>query len=402
MRMIKGDAKLIKELNLATVLDLVRVEGPISRTDIAKCTKLSHPAVSTIIGHLLEEGLIQEGGKAQSQGGRPARLLHFNPRAGFVIGVDVGGTKISGAIVDLDGHILTRHTINTHGADNSLASLMALIKHLLGQLAKPASCWGIGLGVPGAVDPGTGSIQFSPGVGWDDIDIAAQLEEEFSLPVWVDNDVNGFVRGEHRYGSLQGVRNGIGVAIGTGIGVGMLLNNQMYQGQNGAAGEVGYWILRDTDGIRRSKGYGPLEAYAAGPGIAKRAKMALEERVHDGRILLDLVDGDKEKITAKTVFEAARLGDPLAQENLRETTQTLGVMMGNLASLLNVERIVVGGGVSRAGEDLIGGMREIVEKMAPYPPEIVVSALQEDAGILGAVAGVLESNKLSLRLSDMQ
>lgn len=399
--MTKGDSKLIKELNLAIVLDLIRTEQPISRTDIAKRTKLSHPAVSTIINRLLAEDLVQEVGKAPSQGGRRAQLLQFNSQAGFVLGIDVGGTKIAGGAVDLAGNILSKHTVVTKSHESSLESLLEVINYLLIHAKQPRNrCWGLGLGVPGAVDPTQTVIQFSPGVGWDNIDIKSVLEKEFALPVWIENDVNGFVRGEHRYGNLLGVQNGIGVTIGTGIGVGLLLNNQVYQGQHGAAGEIGYWLLGSRGPITRSAGYGPLEEYAAGPGIARRAQLALESSEQQATILLDVVAGDSSKITAETVFQAAQLGDPLSETIVSETVQFLGIMMANLASLLDVQRIVVGGGVSRAGTILFNGINEVVNKLAPYPPEIVVSLLQEDAGILGAAAGVLESNVVLNRLSE--
>lgn len=391
--MTKGNSKLIKELNLAIVLDLIRMEQPISRTDIAKRTRLSNPAVSTIINRLLTEELVQEVGKAPSQGGRRAQLLQLNSRAGFVLGLDVGGTKIAGGVVDLAGNILSKHTVAMNSREESLESLLGVINHLLAPSNRPhGRCWGIGLGVPGAVDPTQAVIQFSPGVGWDNIDIKKVLEKEFSLPIWIENDVNGFVRGEHRYGNLQGVQNGIGVTIGTGIGVGLLLNNKVYHGQHGAAGEIGYWLLGSKGPVRRSDGYGPLEEYAAGPGIARRAQLAVEAREQMGSVLLGLAGGDCSKITAELVFKAAELGDPLSETIVSDTIQLLGIMMANLASLLDVERIVVGGGVSRAGEVLLNGIGEIVKNLAPYPPEMVVSLLQEDAGILGAAAGVLESN----------
>lgn len=400
----KGSPQLMQQLNTSLILDLIKSHGPISRVELAKLTKLSNPAVSAIIASLIDEGFVEEIGVAESTGGRPARLLQFNPNAGFLIGVDIGGTKMAGAVVDLAGNIIARKTIASKESElqpDSINRLTELIRELKDMVDLPESNFkGIGLGIPGVTDPLGQQVRLAPGIGWENVDIGQVLTEEFGVPLFADNDANCFARGEVWRGDLQGVKNGIAITIGTGIGVGIVINGHVYQGSHSASGEVGYWLLGELGPIEQHQGFGPLESVASGTGIATQAQIDLKDLSLKSSLRVR-VGNDLTQLTAQHVFEEALRGDNYAQQLVEKTTTLLGVLLANMASLLDVEKIVVGGGVSRAGEQLITPLREIVEKVTPYPPQVVLSQCQEDAAILGAVAGVLEQNESMISFSQL-
>lgn len=398
----KGSAKLMQKLNTSLVLEVIQEQGPISRSELARLTNLSNPAVSALILPLLEDGIVKEIGTASSTGGRPARLLQFNAKAGYLVGVDVGGTKMAGAVVDLAGNIMHRQSCGSAKGIESVEILISLIQDLM-RLSDfpPEDFRGIGIGIPGVTDANGQKVSFAPGIGWENLDIGGLVGERFGVPVFVDNDVNCFARGELWRGSLKGVTNGVAVTIGTGIGVGLVLNEQVYKGTHSAAGEVGYWLLGALGPIKKASGFGPLESIAAGPGIAAQAIEQLRKDSSIGQVLRRLVDQNIDQITAKDVFEAALMGDSYCQSIVDQTTKYLGILMANMASLLDVEKIVIGGGLSKAGNQLVVPIRDIVEKLSPYPPKIEISQLQEDGAILGSVSGVLGLRETSIHFSQV-
>lgn len=394
---VKGDSQLIKELNAALILDIVRKAGEISRIEIAKKSKLSPPAVSVIIAELLEKDLLLEVGKAPSTGGRRPRLLTFNPEAGYLIGVDVGSTKMLGGVVDLGGNITTTLECPTIDCEAPLERLINLVQELMtNSELGPEKIIGVGLGIPGVVHPRNKVATFSPGVGWDDINIAQEVSQAIALPVWIGNEANAKVQGEFWKGELQGVSQGLCLTIGHGIGVGLLLNREIYLGKQGAAGEIGYWLLNDSRPIRRPEGYGELESFAAGAGIVARAQAYLDDHPEEESILRTV------HLTAKAVFDAAREMDIIAQRIINETTKTLGIAIANLSSLLDIETVVLSGGITHAGEILRKPIENVVNTLTPYPPKIVISELQEKAGILGAANGFMVQNRTHIIYSELE
>lgn len=394
---VKGDSQLIKELNAALILDIVREAGEISRIDIAKKSRLSPPAVSVIIAELLEKDLLLEMGKAPSTGGRRPRLLTFNPKAGYLIGVDVGSTKMLGGILDLGGNITSTLEYPTVNTEAPLERLVKLIQELIANSNLDRDkIRGVGVGIPGVVNPRDKVANFSPGVGWDNINIAQEVSQAIGLPVWTDNEANAKVQGEFWKGELCGVDQGLCLTIGHGIGVGLLLNGEVYLGKQGAAGEIGYWLLHGSRPIRRPEGYGELESFAAGAGIVARAQAYLDEHPDEESILRST------PLTAKTVFDAAREMDIIAQKIVNETTKTLGIAIANLASLLDIETVVLSGGITHAGEILREPIENVVNTLTPYPPKIVISQLQERAGLLGAARGFMVQNRTHIIYSELE
>ncbi len=306
----------------------------------------------------------------------------------YVLAVDVGGTNMVGAVVDAAGTIRKEKWVLSRGSASAEVILCQLIGSLINE-----SCFtleqfaGIGLGVPGVTDKLGQSVSLAPSLDWHDIDIAALLQKEFSLPVWAENDVNLFLKGEQLLGTMIDVQNGIGITIGTGIGASLLINGEIYRGTRGAAGEMGYWILDPFVESQDRRSHGEFERYAAGPGIARRAGEMLQK----DSVLHGLVAGKKTEITAKKVFEAAYLGDKAAGKVVDDTIAVLGMVLANVSTLLDIERIVLGGGVVQNGDFQIQSLQTRINELSPYAPEVVKSSLGSAATIIGAAVGLIEN-----------
>lgn len=407
---IRGTGGLIKSLNRSRILECLQQDGPLSRVDLAQRTGISLPAVSHLVAELEKEELIVCVGKGQSSGGRPPVLYAYNFQVAYVIGLDVGGTKIAGGISDLKGNLLAVDTIPTFAPENASVPVAHRLKRLIDGLLEQAhvdarKVMGVGVGVPGIPNTEKGTVRLAPGLAPDqrlpadgeELDLVSYIREQFGWPVHMDNDVNAILRGERWKGALQGARHALCVTIGTGIGAGLLVNGDVYPGALGAAGEIGYSLIGTLGPVVRSDGYGPLESFAAGPGIARRYLERCQAGADAASTGSPTSAHGARKVTARTVAEAAARGEPLALEIWRETAEVLGVALANAAMLVNPEVVVIGGGVARAPERLLlEPVRRIVETLVPYPPKVVASALGEKAGVLGAVATALDTRRDSI------
>jgi glucokinase len=314
----------------------------------------------------------------------------------YVVGIDLGGSKIAAALAAADGRILAQQRCATPvngGAAAVLAAVAALVRRLLAEhgLAE-ADLGAAGLGVPGMVERESGLCRFSPNLFWHDVDIAGFWREHFACPLALDNDVRLGALAEQRWGAGRGARDLIFVALGTGIGSGLILGGEIYRGSRGLAGEFGH-ITVTRDGPRCNCGNrGCLEVYAAGPAIARRAREGMERAPES--LLWRLAGGDTKKVTAELVSQAADQGDELARWLWEETGEYLGIGLATAATLLNPERIVLGGGVAQAGEKLLRPLkrtlaaRTMTASGVTYP--VVPAVLGSAAGVRGAVAAALK------------
>ena len=250
---------------------------------------------------------------------------------------------------------------------------------------------GIGIGAPGPLNRETGILLEAPNLGWKDFPLRTLVSEGLGLPAEVDNDANCATFGEWWLGAGQGSEILVGLTLGTGIGGGFVVNGEIHHGASDAAGEFGHITIDSTGRKCKCGNYGCLEAYASGPNIAARAVEGIEAGVESA--LVELVDGDLEKITAATVYEGVVLGDAYAHEVMKETAKFLGVGVANLINALNPDAVVIAGGVTRAGDHLFVPLRKEVRKRAFRSAvdacRIVPAALPETAGVIGA-AGIFK------------
>jgi len=310
-------------------------------------------------------------------------------RGSLILALDFGGTKLAAATVE-PGARAFRARASMPSPPNKSAEadreiILALAKEVLGG-KRPAA---VGVSFGGPVREGV--VLLSHHVpDWEDFPLAEWLREHFGVPAAVENDANAAALGEWRYGAGRGTRYFLYVTVSTGVGGGIVIGGRLYRGADSLAGEIGHMVV-DPGGPRCTCGRrGCLEAFSAGPAIARRARelLASHHRSGEGRIILELVGGDPSRITAREVAMAAARGDPLAAEILREAGEALGFGLAQAIALLNPERVALGGGVVKAGEPFLAHVRKAANAWA-FPGarvEIALAELGDDAPLWGAAA----------------
>ncbi len=320
----------------------------------------------------------------------------------YVIGVDVGGTKISVGAMPDDGSreigVRSAPTRAEQGpgavVDRIVEMIETVIAVTMAEEGVPRAAFaGVGVGAPGPLDHDRNVVVVAPNLGWRDLPLRALITDRVGLPAALDNDANCATLGEAWVGAARGARYVLGLTLGTGIGGGLIVNGRLYHGASNVAGEVGHMTI-ETQGRRCACGnYGCLEAYASGPNIAQRAREAVE--AGEPSALSDMVGGDLARLTAQHVYDANDRGDALAREVVRETARFLGAGVANLLNVFNPDVVVLAGGVARAGPALFDPLRAEVRRRAFRPAvdaaRIVPGALPGTAGVVGAVKVFLDA-----------
>jgi glucokinase len=386
-----GDSTLLRKLNESAVLELIRQDGPVTRSDLSQRLHLSLPTITRIVTDLIVENLVRELSGAGSRGGRRPTLLEFNYRANLVIGVYVGQRMIA-ALADLKGQIIERRSVPSLPGEAGIENLTELIRELRGHATSLGlTVRGAGVGVPSIVTYPEGIVALAPGLGWRNVPLKHRLQQALDLPVLVENEINLIALGESWRGAGQGIRNLICISLGTGIGGGLVLGGQLYRGSHNAAGEIGY-LIPDTRHLgAKVNGFGTLESLADRNGLVERARMHLAAGTRS-----TLAERPDAEITAEAVLEAAGSGDPLARLVVSEIVDYLGIAIANLACIIDPERIVLSGDLTEYAGLFIEPIRSRIEGLVPAVPEIVVSELRMDAAVLGAVAVVMRETSDAL------
>jgi glucokinase-like ROK family protein len=378
-------ASAMRDINRSAILEIIRRESPISRTAIAERLDVSLPTVMRIVDELIADDLVCPQGDSEWSGGRRRALLKFNAEGHVVLGVDMGGTKIYGALSNLGGSVIDELNIDRHGTqgNESYEALTTLIDQLLaspkleGKLVR-----GIGVGAPGITLHKEGIVKWAFSLNWKDFPLKAKLTERYHLPITVDNDVNLAALGELWFGAGQNCQNMILIAIGTGIGAGIIIDGALYRGSSEASGEIGN-MLPGTEFLGKNYlDFGALETVASGTGIAERARKVLKSRRSEAEL---------ENLLSEDVFDAARQGQKWAWNLINETVDYLAVSIANLAVCFDPDLIVLGGGVARSADLLVGPILQRMEGTIPTLPRLVVSSLGLRAGVMGAITNVLHN-----------
>ena len=373
----------MRAINRSAVLDLVRRESPISRTEIAERLDVSLPTVMRILDELIEENLVVPDDGMQSGRGRPRALVRFNETGFVVLGVDLGGTKMYGAVADLGGNILHEEHLERHGTsgEDSYRTLVALIEKLLtSSHAINNRILGVGVGAPGETQHNQGVVTWAPSLNWRDFPLKEKLRAEFGLPVIIENDVNLAALGELWFGVDNAPQNMVLIAIGTGIGAGVIIDGALYRGSFNAAGEVGYMIFgRDQLG-QHYEHFGAFEALASGTGIAQRAN-GLK---NNGALTKEAV-----AITSEDVFEALQEGEPWARTIIAETVDYWAMAIVGISAVLDPELIILSGGVIKSGKLIEDMLNARLRGAIPRHPQVMLSRLGSRAAVLGTITSVL-------------
>ncbi len=313
--------------------------------------------------------------------------------AKLIIGIDIGGTKVAGGLVSRKGQLVSSRIVPTRadrGFDASFGQIVRLVERLIRRGGGSEKIAGIGLCAPGPLNPRTGLVIEAPNMpGWRNIRLARLVEDRFGLPAKVENDANAAGLAEALFGAAVGYRHVFYVTVSTGIGTGIIIDRKIYHGKNGVAGEGGHVTIDYQSPYRCGCGsLGCIEALAAGPAMARRARIRLEQEHTAPSLLRDL---DASRIDPKLIETAARAGDAIARSILDETGFYLGVWLAGMITLLDPEVIVMGGGVARIGKPLFDRIRQTIpqysinRRFATKTP-LVRAKLEKNVGVYGAAS----------------
>src|SRR5690625_4655988 len=307
----------------------------------------------------------------------------------FILGIDIGGTAIKIGIINIDGSIYSKWDIPTNienqGESIATDAWSSIVEKLDALHIEKDQLQGIGIGAPGFIDEKTGLVYKAVNIGWENFDLAHQFSELANLPVYVANDANVAALGENWIGAGNQANNLIAVTLGTGVGGGIIANGTMISGENGTAGEIGH-ITIDPEGYECNCGRrGCLETITSATGMVRQAMAIIEKHPESELTAYYHKHGD---ITTKDIFDLANQGDELCKQVIHHTADVLGFAISNIAIVVNPSKILIGGGVSQAGEDFIRQIETQFKKYAlPRVSDICefkIAELGNDAGIIGS------------------
>lgn len=380
------------------LLDFIRAGGEVTKADLVALSDYSRTKITGCIESLLQKKYIIENEAKEYSGGRRSKTYSINGGLALVAGVDIGATSIDIAVADLTLKILIRYSepaLVREGPLKTLGRVCTLLEQkILESGLQIENVMGIGIGIPGPVDFSLGTVVSPPIMpGWDKYPIIQTMQQWFPhANVVVDNDVNVMALGEMSTGIGSGISDMIFVKIGTGIGSGIICQGKIYRGASGCAGDIGHISVDKNGPLCHCGNRGCLESMTGGPAMAERALTAA--LAGKSPILMQKYVANGEKLSAEDIGSAAREGDNVSNEIIRESGQMLGDVLASLVNFYNPEMIVIGGGVSNLGNLLLSSIRQTVlnrsTPLATRNLNIVFSAIGADAGVIGAVNLVMD------------
>jgi len=386
-----GTSAVLRQLNSTSVLEAIkRSDDALRVAEIARVTGLSRPTVETVAEGLLAQGWVavddSEGTGEGRRPGRPARRYRFNAAVGHVVGVDIGAHSIAAVVSDLNGTTvasLRRRVVPMTPGEDRLRITSALITDLLADArVTPGNVLAMTVGTPGTVSPREARVGKSPGMpGWPDLDLIAALRQTVSCPIDLENDANLAAVGERARGVAQDSSDVLFLLLGERLGAGVITNGHLVRGRDGASGELGYVSVPGAQ--RRAPEYGPLESRVNASALVELGQEVMAQRADSQ--LAHLCGGDPALLTAAAITRAAGAGDPSATRVLRTIVRILAQGIGPALLTLNPELLVIGGGISRAGIVLRDMVAAQVADLGLYAPEVRISALGDEAVLVGAV-----------------
>lgn len=380
-----------KERKNLSILEVIRKNGPISRTDISKITELNIVTVSNYVSHYIKSGLVVEGELDESTGGRKPVLVELNPKAGYIVGVGLNMFNMVGVLVDLEINVITEIK-RERAPENSevvVQQMVDLAVEMIGQSeVDKTKIVGVGVGIPGIIDERGRTIRWPQSLGERDLSVCLSIKDTFekrlNVPTFVENDANAAVLGEKWLGLDRDIKNL--VYMFSGVGVGIIINGEIYRGATGAAGELGVSSLKASREEIQSMATG-LGRWEMDIGMTSRAKELISKG--STSVIKDLAGGDADKITFKEFVKAVKEKDPLALKVVEEGGLALGKKIAFLVNLLNPEIVVIGGGIEDCGAPLLDSIKASIKEWsveeAASQVKIIPSAFGENAVALGVV-----------------
>ncbi|HRK61495.1 MAG TPA: ROK family protein [Candidatus Omnitrophota bacterium] len=380
-----------KERKNLAILETIRKNGPISRTDISKITELNIVTVSNYINHYIKKNLVIEGELDESTGGRKPVLVELNPKSGYIVGVGLNMLSMVAVLVDLEINVI-KEIKRERLPENSEAvinQMVDLAKEIIDQAeVEKDKIVGVGVGVPGIIDERGRTIRWPQSLGDKDINVCSSIKDTFEtrlgIPAFVENDANAAVLGEKWLGLDRDVRHML--YMFSGVGCGILINEEIYRGAAGAAGELGITSPKQSKEqafeIKTQLGRWEMDL-----GMVRHAS----ELINAGEksVLKDFVKGDLSKLGFKNIVQGIKERDPVALTVVQRAGDELGKKIAFLVNLLNPEVVVIGGGIEDCGSPLLDAVKLAIKdwcvEEASEQVKIIPSAFGENAVALGVV-----------------
>lgn len=349
-------------------------------------TNLTRSTVSDIVSDLIEGGLVSEIGVGQSQIGKNPILLSLIEDSRWLIGLELAQNQFRGAVVNLRGKIRDVVTIpvNENMGINALPLVYQILDRLIRSTNRPLS--GIGVGAPGLVNTSEGIVVDAVNLSWKDLPLTRLLEERYRLPVSIMNDCHAAAIGEKTYGKdFQKDENLVLINVHHGIGAGIIINQEIFQGDGGFAGEIGHTVVVHENGeVCRCGKRGCLETVASAKALIRQAREMVKQ-YPDCKLARD-----PRGVSLDTVEEAFHAGDPLSYDLVLKTANYLGMAISNLVCILNIEQVVLEGNMTRFGSVWLDRIRTVMMNYSLDRPSqktrLEIGQLGENATILGAAA----------------
>jgi len=393
------DQALFREANLSLVLRNIHNEAPLSRAKLAVMTELNKSTISSLVEDLLARGLIHEIGMGTIGTGRPATLLEINPKAGGIIGVELGVDFVAVALMDFVGKVIWRCKEKADPFEEQTKTIdqtLALVDEAVARCrSSKLRLLGLGLAAPGTVDLQEGVMVFSPNLRWHNVPLRKIFSEHTGLNVFIENDANAAGVAEHLFGVMRQTRDFIFIYAGVGVGGGLFLNGKLYRGHNGYAGEIGHISTV-------SEGTGEL-CFCGNPGcwettINQRAVIRrVEACLKNGSSSLIqnlMLEKNESSLSVELIKQAADAGDEAALGSFVEVGRAMGQGIAGIVNIFNPEKVVIGGTLSAASGHLLPAMKAAIAQRALNDvlkkTDVIPSVFGDDASLFGAVAIVVE------------
>jgi glucokinase len=309
----------------------------------------------------------------------------------YAVGVDLGGTAIKAGLISKDGKIIKKTSVDTladKGPDIVIDQIKKGIQFVIEDVSNN-QIMGIGVGFPGVVSVEKGTVENPPNLpGWEKVALGEILQNKFNINVTVENDAKAAAVGELIFGAGRGLTNFVMVTLGTGVGGGIIINKKLYRGEIGAAGEIGHTTINYNGQKCNCGSFGCLETYVGNNYLVNHVKDELKN--HKDSLIFELIKGDLDSLTPKTISTASEKGDDYAASVIIDTGRYLGYGLASVLNILDISKIIIGGGVSGFGKILFQSTQDTIKERAlkslAAKVQVLPAELKNDAGILGASA----------------
>ena len=389
---LKVDKSVINLINRRNVLDMIRLNGPVSKSELAQMTSLSLPTVMKIIEEFKASGVVLESGKGVSTGGKPPSIVEFNYRSRNILGVDINEYRIDVILMDMAANVICERTKDIDrgiSCQKIIEQLKRLIRSILDEApVSEETILGMGIGLYGIVDANTGTVISSSMFNWHDVDLRLPLEQEFNFPIIIDNGTRAMALGEKMVGHARNAENFLYVNFGYDIDAALVINGGLYYGASSQAGALGKVPVLCNGQFRT------LNELATARGIEEQAIRAVSD-LERGKasLILDVVFGHTDRINIYTVIEAANNGDKIAEQLLEDGAKYAAMAVKTMITMVDPELIILEGKLPRRGEIFLRAFMRTLEELNAdchaQPVRVFLSDLGKHVGAIGAASFIL-------------